>query len=177
MELRLPDAEYRRRLLVLVEFLRSVPGRRFDYGLFADSTFSGSLTGSDCGTTACAIGWATEVPEFRDLGLRMVSGMVVRFGISEVAYKQAWPSMREVDFQLVNGAGAWTSERESCLNSVYLDVFGLGPKEGAYLFVPNMPSIKVRAHDLPEGLGPAASPAEVADRILLFADARYPEGA
>lgn len=55
-----PIPEGHRRLLVLAEFLETkVPASAFD------------LSDWNCGTSACAVGWATTIPEFRLLGLRL----------------------------------------------------------------------------------------------------------
>lgn len=69
---------HRERLLKLATFLDELPPSRFDL-----STWFGE--GSDgrpdltCNSTACALGWATAIPEFRELGLHgrvMASGVV-----------------------------------------------------------------------------------------------------
>lgn len=53
------DKKFRGRLLKLAEFLRTVPSDKFNM-----ETFS-----SPCGTTACAAGWACEIPSFKRAGL------------------------------------------------------------------------------------------------------------
>lgn len=58
------------RLLKLAEFLRTVPRKRFDYRTWVGDDWKGAQDLS-CGTTACALGWATTMPEFRRLGLRL----------------------------------------------------------------------------------------------------------
>jgi len=50
------------RLLILANYLETLPDERF----FMGSWFN------DCGTTACAMGHATNIPQFRDLGLTTV---------------------------------------------------------------------------------------------------------
>lgn len=58
----------RRRLRKLAEFLRTrVPRKRFDMGFFGDEGFAENK----CGTSACALGWATVC--FPRSGLRMKS--------------------------------------------------------------------------------------------------------
>lgn len=59
-----------RRLLALAAFLRTLPQKRFDYGLWVGSDWRGAQDLS-CGTTACAFGWAATMPQFRRLGLRI----------------------------------------------------------------------------------------------------------
>lgn len=72
-----------RRLLKLAVFLRTVPRKRFDYSVWVGTNWRGAPNLS-CGTTACALGWATTMPEFRRLGLRMsrsfFGGGAVRLG-------------------------------------------------------------------------------------------------
>jgi hypothetical protein len=61
---------YRRRLLKLAAFLRTLPAKRFNFGHWVGEDWRGDDDLS-CGTTACALGWATTIPAFRRLGLRM----------------------------------------------------------------------------------------------------------
>lgn len=58
------------RLLTLAAFLDSLPPERFDFGHWVGDKWEGRPDLS-CGTTACAAGWATTIPEFREAGLRM----------------------------------------------------------------------------------------------------------
>jgi hypothetical protein len=62
-----------RRLLALAAFLRTVPRKRFDYGRWVGSDWKGAQDLS-CGTTACALGWAATMPQFRRLGLILRDG-------------------------------------------------------------------------------------------------------
>lgn len=59
-----------RRLLKLADFLDKLPPERFDYSSWVGDDWGGRQDLS-CGTTACALGWATTMPEFRRLGLRL----------------------------------------------------------------------------------------------------------
>ena len=61
---------YRNRLLKLADFLDTVPPERFDYARWVGESWQGDPDLS-CGTTACALGWASTIPEFRKLGLRL----------------------------------------------------------------------------------------------------------
>ena len=63
--------KFARRLLRLAAFLEKLPRKRFDYGNWVGDDWKGKPDLS-CGTTACALGWATAMPEFRRLGLVMV---------------------------------------------------------------------------------------------------------
>lgn len=58
-----------RRLLKLARFLERLPPKRFNYNTYVGADWKGDA--KLCGTTACAIGWATTIPEFRKLGLRL----------------------------------------------------------------------------------------------------------
>lgn len=60
----------KRRLLKLAEFLETVPRDRFDYSKWASSEWGGKKDLS-CGTTACALGWATAMPMFQKIGLKL----------------------------------------------------------------------------------------------------------
>lgn len=61
---------YKRRLLRLAELLEKLPPHRFDFGHWAGTDWEGAANLS-CGTTACALGWATSIPAFRRLGLHL----------------------------------------------------------------------------------------------------------
>jgi len=64
------------RLLKLAKFLRTVPEIFFDLDSFAGNESFPYQEGKDivdCGTTACALGWATTIPEFAAAGLRLES--------------------------------------------------------------------------------------------------------
>jgi len=59
------------RLLKLAEFLKTVSPKHFHMNSFSD------CVGSDepfnikaCGSTACALGWATQIPSFKRAGFR-----------------------------------------------------------------------------------------------------------
>ncbi len=52
----------RERLQVLADFLLTVPVEKFDLATW------------DCGTTACAVGHACQIPEFKKAGLRLIGG-------------------------------------------------------------------------------------------------------
>jgi hypothetical protein len=63
-------SESNRRLKVLAAYLRTVPESQFDLGSWVGEDWKGKPDLS-CGTTACAVGWATTIPEFQQLGLRL----------------------------------------------------------------------------------------------------------
>lgn len=59
-----------RRLMKLVELLKTVPRKQFNYWKWAGHDWKGKADLS-CGTQACALGWATTIPSLRRLGLRL----------------------------------------------------------------------------------------------------------
>lgn len=61
---------FNRRLLKLADKLDEVPRNRFNYGSWVGDDWGGKPNLS-CGTKACALGWATTMPEFRRLGLKL----------------------------------------------------------------------------------------------------------
>lgn len=54
-----------KRLQTLANFLKIVTANQFDLSTWYDDD-------NTCGTTACAIGWATVIPEFSALGFKLV---------------------------------------------------------------------------------------------------------
>ncbi len=60
---------YAKRLLKLADFLEALPRKRFNFASYVGDDWAGKQDLS-CGTTACALGWAASMPEFRRLGLR-----------------------------------------------------------------------------------------------------------
>jgi len=59
-----------RRLLKLADYVANLPRERFNFSHFVSSDWKGTIDFS-CGTTACALGWATTMPFFRNLGLHL----------------------------------------------------------------------------------------------------------
>jgi hypothetical protein len=104
--------EYRDRLLLLADFLDQLPPERFDFRHWVGSDWEGDPELS-CGTTACALGWATTIPEFRKLGLSMCKP-------------------REEDLRgyvTLNGRqDSWAAGKE---------IFGIGAASFDYLFIPH----------------------------------------
>jgi hypothetical protein len=67
-------AIYKKRLLTLAKFLRTVPKKRFKMWTWATGDFCGKVKEpehNECGTAACAIGWACTIPSFRRAGLKL----------------------------------------------------------------------------------------------------------
>lgn len=71
--------ESNRRLLVLVALLKTVPDERFDYNRWVGRDWQG-MPDFSCGTSACAGGWATTIPEFREEGLSLLPASEDRGG-------------------------------------------------------------------------------------------------
>lgn len=72
-----------RRLLKLADFLDTLPPERFNYAYWVGHDWDGRPDLS-CGTTACALGWATTMPTFRRLGLRLSGwGVPILVGMDE----------------------------------------------------------------------------------------------
>lgn len=64
------ERKYKNRLLKLADFLETVPPKRFRFSSWVGDDWQGREDLS-CGTTACAVGWASTIPAFRKLGLRL----------------------------------------------------------------------------------------------------------
>lgn len=64
--------EGHRRLLVLAEFLETVPDEKLSLSSWSE--------GDNCGTTGCALGWACMIPEFRAAGLGFNKSGVPSYG-------------------------------------------------------------------------------------------------
>ena len=66
---------YKRRLLKLASFLDALPPEKFNYRRWTYNPKTREGISLDdlnvCGTTACALGWATSIKEFKDLGLSL----------------------------------------------------------------------------------------------------------
>lgn len=111
------------RLLRLAAFLRELPAKRFDYNFFVGDGWKGAQDLS-CGTTACAIGWAATMPEFRRRGLRLIG------------------TSAAVDYQGQEGgsgcADGTVEDRHTFMSGVQAGnrIFYLTEDEGHYLFYP-----------------------------------------
>lgn len=62
------------RLLKLADFLDTVPPARFRFDVWAHNKKGEEIKIGECGTTACAVGWATTIPEFAAAGLHLRIG-------------------------------------------------------------------------------------------------------
>lgn len=65
---------HRERLAILRDFLRNLklaPDQKFNMGTWGRHSIDELPTELMCGTTACAAGWATTIPEFKAAGLKL----------------------------------------------------------------------------------------------------------
>lgn len=158
------------RLLMLANFLeKEVKEDRFNFNTWSSSAglrdyINEAVTAKSefipvpegaCGTTACALGWATTIPAFRDLGLRL---FVNRWG-------EVWPGM--VDDKTDDST--WTNIINACNR-----LFGLTPDETNYLFTPGIAGDDDLSEDLTNDDKPPsdAMKVEVADHIRAFVKVR-----
>lgn len=146
---------FKERLLKLADFLDTVPPSRFDFSRWAGNTWKDqNLLDESCGTTACAFGWATAIPEFQALGLHLTRSedRVVHVSVDKEQASRHW---------------------ESTLRAANV-VFGLDEEQTEWLFIP---SETCRSDwDDDEDYGPDgkpfddASPRSVAEHIRDFVD-------
>jgi len=107
------------RLEKLYTFLGTVKPKKFNFGSWANSE-SGKPDVNVCGTTACALGWAASMPEFRKRGLKLV-----------------WEKFdgeleAEVRLHTSDSDPNWPLSGEDA-GAVF---FGLTYREACYLFIP-----------------------------------------
>jgi len=145
----------KKRLMMLVELLEKLPRKRFDYSTWVGETWGGKPDLS-CGTTACALGWATTIPCLRRAGLRL---------------EHRGENQRQVT--LPSGeSGEWAGAK----------VFDISDEEALFLFMPNVTGSVERQDDgsykerftwssPPE----KATPKQVAKHIRRFIKAKEKE--
>lgn len=113
------------RLLKLADFLDTLKRKDFDFGCWVgdglvDTAFEAyndvvnQRITPGCGTTACALGWATAIPSLRRAGLRLAQGEVCLV-----------KDMGKEDYDRPERAAA--------------EVFGLSDEEFQLLFTPGYP--------------------------------------
>lgn len=127
--------EQRRRLIRLAMLLENLPPGRFDYGKWVDNEVWQGNPDLSCGTSACAIGWATTMPEVRACGVRLLSNQVKHLSGGGL-YRQVWVGM-------VDGYYPKDEYGEAYGNSyAYRDAaeaaFGLTPEQADWLFIPGV---------------------------------------
>jgi hypothetical protein len=140
-----------RRLMLVVAKLRALPVERFDYGRWVGQNWQDAPDLS-CGTTACALGWATTIPELAAAGLRLKRGTDGYVYVSD-------GTPDDSSFASFHAASG---------------IFGISTDDAEYLFAPGVAPPKddsfVGSDDSPRG---CAGPAEVADHIERFVRLRF----
>lgn len=100
-----------KRLIKLANFLTELPKEKFYFGTFSEVR--------ECGTVACALGWAGMMPCFRKLGLKTI------------------PENNEVTFPFNNEDKLEEGERTGFMElRAAREVFGLTESEADGLFLP-----------------------------------------
>ena len=156
------------RLLRLADFLMtSVPGIRFDYGSWVGSDWKGKPDLS-CGTTACALGWGTTMPELRELGLRLFKRSAQQHSVNS-----SFPLMF-VGQRYREAIGAYDPGvaidmwNEACLACA--EIFAVDEDETMLLFSP------ADCDEESYKPGPQAHPADVAKHIRMVVAERQALG-
>lgn len=142
---------FKKRLLKLADLLYKLPPKRFYYGSWVGEHWLGKPDLS-CGTSACALGWATTVPSFRKLGLQLKARKHEKTLVTLKGFTGRW----------------WNGPRYASEK-----VFGLNENEMEYLFVPESGIALPEIGLMEEGLGFHASAKEVAKHIRQFVKAKY----
>jgi len=112
----------KQRLLMLVNHLRNnVPKdeSRFYMGTWAGRTaepfkFGDMLDDASCGTSGCAMGWATTIPHFKELGLFLLGKTYRNASTAELVY-QSQSGARYHGFDAVHAFMDLTSEQADYL--------------------------------------------------------------
>lgn len=153
------DHIYKRRLLKLADFLFDLPKQRFDFYKWVGPEWKGKPDLS-CGTTACALGWATTIPSLRKAGLRLKEtnspGLIPGTNGGVVCLK------------------GYTVSSDSAEYAAHV-VFGLSTEEFEFLFIPadqssveSLPELKLSRPEYEK-----MTPKKVAKRIRHFVKAKY----
>lgn len=140
------------RLLATARFLRSLPPDRFDFGMWVGTDWKG-MQDLSCGTTACVMGWAPQVPELKHLGLRILKNENNVVGIGFPGEENG-----------ISNPG--TNLRTAC------KVFGVTYTQAHYLFLPDSRGFNREFSDASPDEN--ASAVEVAAHIERFVASRAP---
>ncbi len=159
------DSVFKKRLLKLVKLLKTVPDKQFDFGSWVGDDWKGKKDLS-CGTTACALGWATTIPSLRKKGLRLFRG--------KEDGKDHWDSYGYVGLRgsLLDAAKA---PQEAAR-----EIFGLTSEEFGYLFTPgggigiDLTDYTGKSNSLAYSPDEGASAKEIARHIKNFVKLKYP---
>lgn len=82
------------RLRKLADFLKTLPEAKFDIGDWATKGFNpGNPEASQCGSAACAVGWACAMPEFQAEGLHMHNCTPI-YVLEDGSHYQHWYAAR-----------------------------------------------------------------------------------
>jgi hypothetical protein len=110
----------KKRLLKLADYLETVPRKRFNMDHWASAKFCGKPKEPEheCGTSACALGWACTIPSFKRAGLKFIE-----------CGSNFWTHIDLVpDFEGSTGYGAAAS------------LFGIRYSQAEWLFSPESPA-------------------------------------
>lgn len=144
---------YKNRLLLLASFLEQLPDEKFDFRSWVSTNWDGKSE-IGCGTTACALGWATTLPQLADAGLMLVK-TPGSSGIGMVCLRNS------VD--MVDDHSPFLASKE---------VFNLSREEHKLLFTPSFYNDDVHGFPL---LKPSATAIDVMNQIRAFVAFKYPE--
>ena len=154
------------RLRRLAAHLFTIPGHRFDYAWWVGPDWQGKEDLS-CGTTACALGWGTTMPELRELGVRLFKRSPISHGFPHSSSPLSFVGLRAREHLFEPGTqiDAW---REAC--HVALEVFALDEDETMLLFSPSDDPDETHKPD------EHAHPVDVAKHIENFVAMREQSG-
>ena len=86
------------RLLMLADFLETVPEKKFDINVWRRDKNSWDISDgnliTECGTVACAVGWACALPEFQKMGLWYDLYPIYQIPGTEMKY-EAWDAIQQ----------------------------------------------------------------------------------
>lgn len=143
----------KRRLLELVKLLQGLPRKRFDLSTWVGEDWQGRKDLS-CGTTGCALGWATTIPMLKRAGLRLLP-----YSSGPGGYVGLFQDGCETHL-----SGEFAAE----------EVFGITYEEARYLFNGTiLPPYEFR-DKLKTGPEWEATPKQVAKHIKRFVKAKFP---
>lgn len=150
------DYVAKRRLLKLADFLHALPRKFFDYGVYCTVKLNDGdplQNAAECGTTACAIGWAPALPFAKREG--------VKFSVQQYSYDRNDDGNTAHDASFtINGVGSHAI-------AVAEKLFGLSEDEFNSLFIPGEKAVGC------SGLPDTATPKALARHIRKFVAQRY----
>lgn len=120
-----------RRLLKLAAFLDTVPDKQFDYLWWGTGVTA--RRAAHCGTTGCALGWAAQMPMFKELGLRLRvprNADPIRVEDRDVPDRTIEVLPARIELKVARRVTFYGSD-VGCI------LFDLTDEEATYLFMPN----------------------------------------